>query len=206
VNPRAGTHSGEVLDASALPSYRFGHHSLMWWGTAGLIAIEGTVFALAAFAYFYIRTKVDTWPPSVPPPDLTWGTINLIVMLASLLPNQWTKKAAEKEDLPRIHKGMAVCLAFAVVFLIGRIFEFAALNCSWDTNAYASAAWTLLGLHTVHLLTDAYDTGVLYVLMHTGPLEGRRFVDVSENALYWYFVVIAWIPIYAIIYIAPRVL
>ena len=196
----------EVLDVSELPSYAFGHRSLMWWGTAGLIAIEGTVFALAVFAYFYVRTNVDTWPPSVPPPDLTWGTLNLVVMLASLLPNQWAKKAAEEEDLPNVRKWMAVALAIAGVFLIVRIFEFASLNCRWDTNAYGSAVWVLLGLHTVHLLTDAYDSAVLFVLTHTGPWEGKHYVDVSENSLYWYFVVIAWVPIYAIVYFAPRLL
>nr|WP_233217482.1 cytochrome c oxidase assembly protein [Trinickia dabaoshanensis] len=28
----------------------------------------------------------------------------------------------------------------------------------------------------------------------------------SENALYWCFVVLSWLPIYAVIYIAPRML
>jgi len=29
-------------------------------------------------------------------------------------------------------------------------------------------------------------------------------VDVSENSIYWYFVVAMWVPLYAVIYIAPR--
>jgi heme/copper-type cytochrome/quinol oxidase subunit 3 len=62
----------------------------------------------------------------------------------------------------------------------------------------------LLGLHTTHLVTDVADSVVLAVLMFTGPLEGSRFADVSENAMYWYFVVAAWVPIYAILYLAPR--
>ncbi|HZA94736.1 MAG TPA: cytochrome C oxidase subunit III, partial [Burkholderiaceae bacterium] len=49
-----------------------------------------------------------------------------------------------------------------------------------------------------------WDTAVLAVLMHTGPIEGKRYVDVSENSLYWYFVVFSWLPIYAVIYLAPR--
>jgi cytochrome c oxidase subunit III len=64
--------------------------------------------------------------------------------------------------------------------------------------------WLLLGLHTVHIATDVLDTGVLTVLIFTGPIEEKRFVDVSENAFYWYFVVLAWIPVYAVIYLAPR--
>ena len=36
-----------VLDVSGLPTYAYGHRSLMWWGTFGMILIESTVFALA---------------------------------------------------------------------------------------------------------------------------------------------------------------
>ena len=75
---------------------------------------------------------------------------------------------------------------------------------SWDSDAYGSVVWLLLGLHTTHLITDTVDTAVLAVLFFTGPFEGKRFVDVSENALYWYFVVVSWLPIYAVIYLAPR--
>jgi len=195
-----------VIDAAALPSYAFGHQSLMWWGTVGLMAIEGTVFALAVVIYFYIWTTVSPWPPSVAPPDLRYGTLNTVILLASLYPNWITKRAAEREDLKLVRAGIIASLVFALLFIGVRILEFGALNCFWDTNAYGSAVWLLLGLHTTHLVTDAYDTGVLGVLMFTGPLEGKRYVDVSENSLYWYFVVATWIPIYAVIYLAPRFL
>jgi heme/copper-type cytochrome/quinol oxidase subunit 3 len=194
----------EVIDVLELPSYAFGPRTLMWWATAGMIAIEAMFFSLAAFSYFYVRTLVDTWPPAVPPPDLLWGTLNLVLMLASTVPNHATKKLTEKEDLPGLRRTMGIGLCFAAAFLFVRILEFTALNCRWDTNAYGSAVWMLLGLHTVHLLTDFGDTFLLWRLMGTGPIEGKRFVDVSENAFYWYFVVIAWVPIYAIVYLAPR--
>jgi cytochrome c oxidase subunit I+III len=194
------------VDAAALPSYRFGASSLMWWGTAGLAAIEGTAFALAIMVYFYVRTRVDAWPPDVPPPDLTWGTLNTAILLLSCVPNAMIKKAAQREDARTVRIMLVIALLFALAFLLVRGFEFAHLNCRWDTNAYGSAVWFLLGLHTTHLVTDAYDTGVLTALFWTGPLERRRFVDVSENALYWYFVVLTWLPIYGVIYWAPRLI
>ena len=55
-------------------------------------------------------------------------------------------------------------------------------------------------------MTDVLDTTVLAALMFLGPIEEKRFVDVSENAFYWYFVVLAWLPIYGVIYWAPRLL
>jgi heme/copper-type cytochrome/quinol oxidase subunit 3 len=195
-----------VLDVSNIPSYGFGHRSLMWWGTLGMVAIEGTVFALAIVVYFYVRTRVNDWPPSVLPPELIWGTANTVLMLLSLIPNQWTKRAAEAEDLPKVRIGLAIGVLFGAAFLVLRAFEFTALNCRWDTNAYGSAVWMLLSLHTIHVATDFFDTAVLAALMAFGPIEGKRFVDVSENSFYWYFVVFAWIPIYAIIYFGARIL
>jgi cytochrome c oxidase subunit 3 len=90
--------------------------------------------------------------------------------------------------------------------LVVRWFEFPALNVRWNTNAYGSAVWFLLGLHTTHLLTDVADTLVLAALMFTRQgNNGRRFSDVSDNAFYWDFVVLTWLPIYALLYWVPRI-
>jgi heme/copper-type cytochrome/quinol oxidase subunit 3 len=65
--------------------------------------------------------------------------------------------------------------------------------------------WFLLGLHTTHLLTDVADTIVLTALMFTRHgFNGRRFSDVTDNAFYWDFVILSWLPIYFLIYWVPR--
>jgi len=192
------------LDVSELPTFGFGHRSLMWWGTFGLMLIEGMIFALTIAAYFYLRSHSVTWPMNAAPPELLWGTVNTAVLLASMLPNHLAKQAAEKLDLKKVRIWMVVCLLFSLVFLGIRVLEFTSLNTRWDSQAYGSVVWMLMALHTTHLVTDAYDSAVLTVLMFTGPLEGKRYVDVSENAMYWYFVVLSWLPIYAVVYWAPR--
>lgn len=195
----------DLLDVSGLPSHGFSHRSPMWWGTLGMMAIEGTVFALAVMCYFYLRSHAATWPMTSLPPDLLWGTLNLAILLVSAIPNQLAKKAGERYDVHGVRLWLGVTIAFGLALLAVRVMEFAALNVRWDSNAYGSVVWVLLGLHTVHLVTDWADSVVLEVLFYTGPLEGKRFVDVSENSLYWYFVVLAWIPIYLVIYWGARV-
>lgn len=193
-----------TLDVSHLAPGAFGHRALLWWGTMGLIVIEGTAFALAIAAYFYIRLRNSTWPPNLPPPDLLWGTVNTAVLLASAVPNELAKKAAERIDLAGVRFWLVVCLLFGIAFNMIRVLEFMTLNCSWNTNAYGSIVWMLLGLHTVHIATDVADTAVLTVLMFVGPVEEKRFVDVAENSMYWYFVVFTWLPVYGVLYWAPR--
>ncbi len=201
------TRSAPAIDVSRLPPGGFGHRSLLWWGTFGLVFIEGTMFALAIAAYFYLRTRTPDWPPAgTAPPRLLWGTVNLVLLLVSTVPNELAKKAAEHIDLRAVRLWLLACLAFGVAFNAVRVLEFYNLNVMWTDNAYGSIVWMLIGLHTVHIATDVVDTGVLTVLMFTGPIEEKRFVDVSENAMYWYFVVFTWIPIYGVIYWAPRLI
>jgi cytochrome c oxidase subunit III len=198
VNARA------TLDVSKLATYAFGHRSLMWWGTAGMVVIEGTLFVIGLVAYFYLRGIAQSWPLSAPPPDLLYGTLNTAILIASGIPNQLAARAAKREDLRAVRLWILVCLAFGVAFQIVRALEFGALNTHWSNNAYGSIVYALLTLHTIHLVTDFIDTAVLAVLMFTGPLTGRRFVDISENTGYWWFVVGAWVPIYFTLYLVPR--
>ncbi len=194
------------LDVSRLPTYEHGPKGLMWWGTSSIVLIEGVVFACALAAYYYLWAHSAEWPPYGEPPALLYGTLNVVILLVSGLPNHWTKHVAKAEDLRKVRIGLVVCLLFALAFLVVRWLEFTTLETRWTESAYGSIVYALLVLHTVHLLTDAVDSAVLTALMFKGPIEGRRFVDVAENALYWWFVVAAWLPVYFTVYIAPRAL
>jgi heme/copper-type cytochrome/quinol oxidase subunit 3 len=192
------------IDASRLPTYAFSHRSVMFWGTAGMIVIEGTMFVVALVAYYYLRGLALHWPLSASPPQLLYGTLNTVILLASGLPNHYSAKAAERGDLHGVRRWLLVALAFGAAFHVVRAFEFTALNTHWSANAYGSIVFALLVLHTVHMVTDFIDTIVLTALMFTDRVTGKRFVDVNENADYWWFVILAWLPIYFTIYLVPR--
>jgi cytochrome c oxidase subunit 3 len=193
-----------TIDVSHLPEYAFGHRSIMWWGGAGVMAMEGTMFALLIVSYIYLKGRSPHWPPGYFAPVLFWGTLNTAVMLASAVPNYFAKAAAERLDLRRSRLWLIVAIVFGLAFSIIRIFEFRHLNVWWDSNAYGSIVWTLLGFHTIHVVTDVIESILVAVLVFIGPLKESHFVDVSENALYWYFVVLSWLPVYGFIYLAPR--
>jgi cytochrome c oxidase subunit 3 len=194
-----------VLDVSKLPSVVFGTRSMVWCGTVGMMAIEGTVFALMIASYFYLHSRVVEWPPHTLPPDLFWGTLNTVLFVASVIPNEWYRRRAPQGDLRSVQIGLVILSLFGIANVVVRYFELRHLNCDWSLDAYGSAVWMLMGLHIIHLLTDLADTIVLTVIMFRPSLvEGRRFMDASENAYYWYFVVLSWIPIYLVIYWVPR--
>lgn len=195
-----------TIDVRGLPDVTFGHRTVQRWAILCIIAIEASVFTLALVSYFYLRSRVDPWPTSANAPSLTWGSLNLVVLLGSLVFSSKTKDAAEAMDLPALRREVWIDITFALSFLVVRALEFATLHVRWDSNAYGSIVWVLLGLHTTHLLTDSVDTLVLQAMLYRQPVGPRRFLDASENAFYWDFVALSWIPIYLVIYWAPRVL
>jgi heme/copper-type cytochrome/quinol oxidase subunit 3 len=194
-----------VTDLARLPMHGLGSASPTWWGTLGFMLLEGTGFALAIAIYLYLYTLALEWPLGAPPPDLGPGTLLTALLSISIVPNFMVSRWAERRELRKVRIGLVIMSLAPVPMLILRGFEFPALHTLWDSNAYGSVTWTLLGLHTAHILTDLIETWVLTVLMFTlhGPNK-RRFGDVQDNALYWNFVVLAWLPLYACIYWVPR--
>jgi cytochrome c oxidase subunit III len=193
-----------IVDVAALPADAFGHQGLIWWGTVGFMVIEGSMFVMGIVVYFYLRLKVYEWPPSLPNPGLTFGTANLILVLVSCIPNQLAKSAAEQMRIGAVRLWLTVLVLVGIAAVVLRAYEYTTLGCRWNDNAYASIVWVLLSMHTIHVATDVVESGVLLALAFVGPITKRRFVDFSENSLYWYFIVAWWIPIYATIYLAPR--
>ncbi len=194
-----------VADFSELPAHALSSGSPTWWGTLAFMLLEGTGFALGIAIYLYLLSLAREWPIGVPPPNLAAGTVVTALLLASLVPNYLVSRWAERQELSKVRAGIVVMSVLGVLPLVARAFEFPALHIGWDTNAYGSIVWTLLGLHTTHLLTDLIDTLVLAALMFTRHADNtRRFGDVQDNAMYWNFVVATWLPLYACIYWVPR--
>jgi cytochrome c oxidase subunit 3 len=194
-----------VADLSKLPLHGMGTASATWWGTLAFMVIEGTGFVLAIAVYFYLMSIAPVWPIAAIRPNLFPGTIVTLILIASVVPNYLVSRWAEQQDLRKVRLGLVAMSVLGIVPVVVRFFEFPALNVSWDTNAYGSIVWLLLGLHTTHIITDLVDTLVLAALMFTRHGDNlRRFGDVQDNAMYWNFVVLAWLPIYGCIYWIPR--
>jgi cytochrome c oxidase subunit 3 len=193
-------------DVAELPTFAFGPTSLTWRGIIGFMVIEGGFFMLTFAAYFFLMGHEQGWPPEGrQAPDLLAGTVFTVIILASEWLNTRIKKAARAGDVPALRVMLPIMVAIGVLLLVVRGFEFNSLNCRWTDDAYSSIIWALLFLHTTHLITDWGDTAVLTALEFTPvAYEGRKLVDVDENSMYWRYVWLLWLPIYAMIYWVPR--
>jgi len=102
-------------DVADLPSHKFGPSSLTWWGIIGFMVVEGSAFALAFAAYFFLMGHEQGWPPEArKAPDLLAGTLFTILILLSEIPNTAIKKAVHEKDIPTVRRLMGVMVAIPI--------------------------------------------------------------------------------------------
>jgi heme/copper-type cytochrome/quinol oxidase subunit 3 len=194
-----------VATVEALPSEIYGPGNITWWGALGGEIIEGFVIVLGVFSLFYLRHTAATWPPlHTPLPSLAVPSLNLALMFASIVPAWLASRAAKAEDRSSTLTWLAVHGLFGIAIVVIRYFEFFSLNVRWDTNAYGSITWALLFAHGYTALFDVFDTLGLALLFLVLEPEQKHYVDVTENSFFWYFVAITWLPLFVMIFLAPR--
>lgn len=193
-----------TLDVSGLPESGFGPRSAPWWGTLGFMVAEGTTLVLCAATWLYLGVRHPEWPPpDIPRPDLLTPTLGVAVLLVSLWPAALLNRAAHRKDAAAVTRWLVVGVAVEVAALALRATEFDAVNVRWDTHAYGSAVWFTLGIHTTLLAADLVETGTFAAIFLLGRAEEKHFPDVSDVVLYWRFIVLSWLPLYGLLYLAP---
>jgi cytochrome c oxidase subunit III len=190
------------LDVSELPAYAFGRRDPRWGAVLLLIAIEGSVFGLMLFCYFYVRTRLEVWPPTSPGVrEQTYGAVILATLALSAVTTHLVNKAAYRVDLSRLKLWLGITTALSAVALGLRAFELSNLPFRWDSNVFGSVFWGTLSLHTMHLTAGTIENGLFLALLYLGPIEKKHLVDLEVNGVYWFFVVLSWLPLYAVLYL-----
>jgi heme/copper-type cytochrome/quinol oxidase subunit 3 len=125
----------------------------------------------------------------------------MTALLISMLPAHRVNAAAYAGDLRRLQWWQALATLATFIVAACRAYELIILPVRWDTNAYGSLLWAALVLHTTHVATGTVENAVLLTLLLKGPVERKHLVDLEVNGLYWYFVVLAWLPLFAALYL-----
>lgn len=195
-----------VVDASQLPTTVFRARDMMWWGTVGFIVIEGFTLVLCAMVHVYLRKNFSTWPPEgIPRPSVVAPTIQVAIMLTSLPFITRLDRAAMRFDFETVRKHLTIASVFCAAFVGMRVWELTqSLNVRWDANAYGSAQWLVVGAHGTLLAIQLVETAGMAAIFWIGPVEKKHFSDSYDVAFYWWFIVLAWLPLYLLCFVLPH--
>ena len=165
LDERDGDRTVGDVDVRTLPETAFGLRNLPTWATIGFMVIEGSTLVIAMGAYFYLKRNFPEWPPPPTPlPDLMIPSINAVLLLATMLPMVIAGRAARATSMPKMRVALVIGTLMSLVCTVLRGFEFAALNTRWDSSAYGSVVWVLVGLHSSLLVVDLLESVAMSAL------------------------------------------
>jgi heme/copper-type cytochrome/quinol oxidase subunit 3 len=180
--PTAERAAGRATGASRREPWSSG-----MWGMALFLATESALFGVLVASYFYLRFDAAEWPPrGVDEPRLLAPLLLTAGLVASAFLMQLAAVGARRRQRAATVGWLAAALALQVAYLAIEIVLFGndLQDLSPRDNAYASAYFTLLGLHHAHVALGILL--VAFVLARSaGGLTTYRVRGVQAVALYW---------------------
>lgn len=193
---------------ATLDSVHPGTHASASTAKFGMIIFlisEGMLFAGLIGAYIVMRLSEGVWPPEGAPalPVLLTG-INTVFLIASSVTYHFAESAVQKGK-----SGLGllfVTIVLGTIFLCIQAYEWTHLYHeglwfnTWGT--YGSSFFVMTGFHGAHVLI-----GVLLIIWCflkqalTRCYTPTNHISLQNVALYWHFVDVVWLFLFAIVYL-----
>jgi cytochrome c oxidase subunit 3 len=185
-----------------LPVGSVSHHAPAWWGMWSLIASEASLFIYLLFSYVYLAGWASgRWVPELP--KLHIAGINTAILVASSVVLWWGEQAIKKGKSRRLLYTLVIALAMGIVFVALQAYEWHDKKFLLRESAYASTYFVTTGFHLVHVVGGLLVIAALLLWTALGKFNEQRHAAVSIGALYWHFVDVVWLAIFATFYISP---
>ena len=192
-----------------LPRHVSGTHAPGWWGMVMLIGTEAMLFGTLLASYFFLRFRWGpVWPPEgITIPELSLPLIMTAVLLSSSIPMHVADQGIRKGSGARLRWGLAVSFLLGAAFLGLQGYEYAEKLKEFGptTNVYGSLFFTITGFHGAHVGIGLVLNAWTQVRAWLGHFDDERHLTVQNVALYWHFVDVVWIFIFASLYLSPNV-
>ncbi|SAL01221.1 cytochrome c oxidase subunit I [Caballeronia pedi] len=200
----------ELADAlperTTLPAGSPGERSGGWWGCLTLVATEAALFGYLIFSYLYLASQTtQPWPPEGLP-KLGLGLANTSILLSSSV-FVW----GSERFVRRGRRGMgalmlAIAIVLGVVFVAIQLKEWSNHPYGLTTHLYGSLYFTITGFHLMHVLVGLVVLAFLGLWTGLGYFDWARSAALTIGGLYWHFVDVVWLFIFATLYLSPYVL
>ena len=138
--------------------------------------------------------------------DIPFTSTSSFVLLMSSLTMVLAVSAIERGDHHRLRVWLGATALLGATFIAGQVYEFTVFyreGLGFTTSRFSSAFYTLTGFHGVHVTIGIIMLVTMVLLSLRGKLPEHRSETVEVVGLYWHFVDVVWIVIFAVVYLIP---
>lgn len=171
-------------------------------GLGFFIVVASALFTLFLSAYS-MRMQMGDWRPLPVPPLLWFNTFVLVLSSAAL---QWARGAARRDEPENIKAGLLAAGACTLVFLAGQIAAWHQLNAAGyglASNPANAFFYVLTAAHALHVFGGLVALGRTVDKAWRGVSMGKLRLSVELCAIYWHFLLLVWLLLFALLLVEP---
>ena len=195
------------LKKAPLEKFPDSHHDVYSKTVFGFwlyILTDFMLFATLFAAYAVLHNSTYGGPPAKDILSLDTAYIQSHVFLISTLFISFSGMYAHRRQAKLVNLTLIVTLLLGFLFLFLQFHEFHHLlqkGHSWVKSGYLSAYYTVVGMHTLHVVL-----GLIWIVLLIGSTLSRGITPATIRRvvcmkMFWQFLNIIWVFIFAIIYL-----
>jgi len=165
-----------------------------------LLISELMLFFGLLSSFFFLRGSLTTWGPPLGHYDLTMPIITTVLLLGSAATMYMALQAIRCDQRRRFEQLLTVTMLLGAAFIFGQIYEFSTIGFTFQDGAYAAIVLLTIGTHAAHVAIGVLIFVIVHIRASLGLFSAQRHLAVEMCALYWYFVALIWIVIFAILF------
>lgn len=136
--------------------------------------------------------------------ELPYVLVETVLLLTSSLTAGLMFLSAKYRDRVKTLLFLGLTMILGMAFLGMEIHEFSKLVAdgnNWQTSAFLSSYFTLVGTHGLHILIGLIWAAVLIGVLIEKGLSKTLFKRLMLFSLFWHFLDIVWIFIFSVVYL-----
>jgi cytochrome c oxidase subunit 3 len=167
------------------------------------IASETMLFGAFFTALFFVRVVAapEVWPPADFHLPVFVAGVNTAILLTSSFTMHWALQSIKRGSRAGLLAGLVLTFAMGLTFLLTQAIEYARLGFAWHENAFTTTFYGLTGLHGAHVFVGLTLLGMATIRAFRGHYTPEHHHGVEIPGIYWHFVDVMWIVVYATVYI-----
>jgi cytochrome c oxidase subunit III len=173
-------------------------------GVILFVASECVFFAALFGAYFTVRAQATVWPPkgiqeglkALPLPAIATG-----ILILSSFTMQFAVQAIRMGDRRTMMRLLKITLVMGAAFLAMQGYDYSQLGFSIHDTVFGTTFFTMTGFHGAHVAGGLVFIYLMLARGWSGQLTRENHYALEACAIYWHFVDIVWIGLFATLYI-----
>jgi cytochrome c oxidase subunit 3 len=194
--PAPGSGSGDRSDRGS----HHGGHNLT--GMVIFLCSESVIF-LAFFAgYGVLKLSSPVWlPAGVEGLEVRSPLISTLILVSSSFVAYFAERQLQRGSLWGFRALWLLTMAMGSYFVFGQAVEWHGLAFSLQDGVFGGSFYLLTGFHGLHVISGILLMGLMLARsFQPGNYDGGE-AGVSSVSLFWHFVDVIWIILFALIYL-----